>query len=281
MRAWRSWWAPFATIAALLAAVYTLPPDTTMAQVRESGVLRVCVPESLPPLVTSDVAHPGIDVEILDAVADRADLRLQLVRNRAIGRDFDPRNWRVTRAQCLVIAGGVVATPATRAFLDTTTPHLETGWAAVAIDPDARLTGGQVGVHVPVAGLDRLALSSYLREHGATVSIVQRMDDLALGLRAGTYDVVVTDALTAREVAADLGEDAAAMWLPSRLERFPIAFGLWKGDLTLRRAIERELRGLEREGEIDRIVAAYELASLSDTCWVCGDSPETSSEVPP
>lgn len=272
LHAWRASWVPFAIIAALMVAVYTLPPDTTMQQLRSAGVLSVCVPEALPPLVTGDASRPGIDVEILEAVAANLDLRLRLVPNRAIGRDFNPRNWRVTRAQCLVLAGGVVDTPATRAFLDTTSAHLETGWAAVVLDPDARLAGGRVGVYVPLAGLDRLALSAFLREVGATVSIVSTSSALAGGLRTGDFEVAVTDALTAREMAAGYGPVATAMWLPPAVERHPVVFGLWKGDLTLRRAMERELKSLRRSGEIERIVRAYDLEPLSEVCTICEPS---------
>ena len=31
-------------IAALFSAVYLLPPDTSLAQVKQAGILRVCVP---------------------------------------------------------------------------------------------------------------------------------------------------------------------------------------------------------------------------------------------
>lgn len=269
LRVLRPSWVPFAVIAALILAVYTLPPDTTLQQLRSSGVLSVCVPEALPPLVTGVVTRPGIDVEILRTIAANLGLRLRLVPNRAIGRDFNPRNWRVTRAQCLVLAGGVVDTAATRAFLDTTSAHLETGWAAIVLDPTTRLAAGRVGVYVPLAGLDRLALSAYLRESGATVSIVSTSTELAGGLRAGTFDVAVTDALTAREIAAELGSDATAMWLPAPLERYQVVFGLWKGDLTLRRALERELSAMRRSGTIERIVRAYDLEPLRAVCTVC------------
>ena len=92
----------------LLGAVYLLPPDTALRQVRAAGTLRVCLPSSYPPLVTGDPRAPGIDVELLRLIAQKLGLGLVTVTNPAMGRDFNPRSWRVTRAQCEVLAGGVV-----------------------------------------------------------------------------------------------------------------------------------------------------------------------------
>lgn len=55
----------FAGVFGLLGAVYLLPPDTALRQVRAAGTLRVCLPPYYPPLVTGDQAKPGIDVDLL------------------------------------------------------------------------------------------------------------------------------------------------------------------------------------------------------------------------
>ena len=41
-------------ILALLAAVYLLPPDTSLREVRRTGALHVCMPPAGPPYVTGD-----------------------------------------------------------------------------------------------------------------------------------------------------------------------------------------------------------------------------------
>lgn len=256
-------------LALLLIAVYRLPPDTTLAAVEAGGVLRGCVPTELPPLVTGGGDRPGIDIEILQAVAERMGLRLQLTRNPAIGRDFNPRNWRLTRAQCLVIAGGVVNTAATRSFLETTSPYLQTGWAAVATTEGANLSGGTVGFHAGLSGLDRLALSAFLRAQGATVELATSTRALREGLTTGRLDVAVTDALSARLLADELGAGATAMWLPEPLARHGLGLGLWKGDLTLKRRIEAVLAELRSDGIIGEILELYELSSIAETCAAC------------
>src|SRR5262249_58152993 len=88
----------------LLAGVYLLPADTSLSEVRRAGLLRACMPPVYPPLVTSDANAPGIDVELLRALAEKLALKLAITANPAIGQDFNPRNWRVTRAPCHVLA---------------------------------------------------------------------------------------------------------------------------------------------------------------------------------
>jgi len=104
----------YVMIFGLLAAVYLLPADTSLSEVRRAGLLRACMPPIYPPLVTADPAAPGIDVELLQMLADKLALKFVISPNPAMGQDFNPRNWRVTRAQCEVLAGGVVASPVTR-----------------------------------------------------------------------------------------------------------------------------------------------------------------------
>jgi ABC-type amino acid transport substrate-binding protein len=252
----------------LLWGVTFLPPDTTLAEVQRTGVLRVCVPGSYPPLVTGDPGRPGLDIELLQEVSDGLDLRLVPVTNVSIGRDFNPRNWRVTRAQCLVLAGGIVDAAVTRSFLVVTQPHLETGWAAVTLDASlASLDGVDVGFYSGLTGLDRLALSAWLRARRASVAVVSSFVDARSGLAEGRFRVVVTEALAARRIAEDTG--ATAYWLPVADSRVPLAFGLWKGDLTLQRAVERELRRIERDGILLELLDRYALGPIEESCSFC------------
>src|SRR6202035_4065710 len=142
----------FAGVFGLLGAVYLLPPDTSLREVRAAGTLRVCLPPSYPPLVTGDPAAPGIDIEMLQAIARDLGVRLATIVNPAMGRDFNPRAWRITRAQCDVLAGGVVGSATTRSFLDTTPAYAITGWAWLAPHPAEDLQGRRVGVLVGVSG---------------------------------------------------------------------------------------------------------------------------------
>lgn len=248
-------------VISLLGLAYLLPPDTSWARVRQGGALRVCVPESYPPLVTGDAQAPGIDIEILAGMAERLGLTLQLVTNPAIGRDFNPRNWRVTRAQCQLLAGGVVASGTTTSFLETTPAYLETGWAVVGPSEAPSVAGRTVAVLPGTAGLDRIALSRYLKDQGAQVRLVGTAEALVDAVRGGAAQVGVTEALAARRMAGV--EGWKVRWLPGTGFRHGLVFGLWKGDLTLKRKLVHTLRRMEKAGEVRTIVERYRLADIA------------------
>jgi ABC-type amino acid transport substrate-binding protein len=250
-------------IAALFGVVYLLPPDTSLAEMQQSGRLRICVPVLYPPLVTGVRDAPGFDVELAQAIAERMGVRLLVNSNPAMGRDFNPRNWNVTRAQCQVLAGGVVASDLTRSFLDTTPPYLETGWALIAAKIPDNLRGKKVGFYAGVAGLDRIALSRFLQSQKALVEIVPSADALADALRTGRIDAGVSEALTARQVAGAIGAEVA--WLPESFTRYPVAMGLWKGDLTLKRRMTGIIEDLEREGVTHVLAQRYKIAPIQAT----------------
>jgi ABC-type amino acid transport substrate-binding protein len=242
-------------ILGLLAAVYLLPPDTSLSEVRRTGALHVCLPPDDPPFVTGDAKTPGIDIEILQALTRDLGLTLAPVPEPAMGRDFNPRGWHVTRAACEVLAGGVVASPMTRSFLETSPPYAQTGWTLIAPQPLADLQGRKLGVLTPPSGLDRIALASHLRAQQAQVIILKSAEALVAGLREGRFEAGVTERLLADQIATR--EGLVAIWLPGDLPRYPVAFGLWKGDLTLKRALAGALERLERDGTVAAILARY------------------------
>ena len=45
--------------------------------------------------------------------------------------------------------------------------------------------------------------------------------------------------------------------MPAELGRHPIVLGLWKGDLTLKRAIVSAMGRMQRDGELATIMARY------------------------
>ena len=249
-------WLGVGLVAALLVAVQILPPDTSLDEVRRAGTLRVCAPASAPPFVTGEQDRPGLEIELLKAVAAGLGVTLEVVTRPRLGRDFNLRESGVTRAQCNVIAGGIVASPATRSFIDVTHPYAQTGWAVVspAVPVSTRLDGRRVGVLVSGSGLDRLALSRRLREAGARVTVAADPSELVNGLRQSRFDLGVTEALVAGELAAAIG--GAAAFLPG-FDRDALTFGLWKGDLTLKRAIGDQLDRLSQAGITARIVRRY------------------------
>lgn len=242
-------------VVGLMLMVNFLPPDTSLREVEANDAIRACIPRSYPPLVTGDPDRPGIDVEILRAVAGYMDVNLLLSPNDAMGRDFNPRNWAINRAKCQVLAGGVVDSPLTRSFLDTGPPYAQTGWAIVAPAPIEDIEGLSLGALTLVSGLDRIGLASYLRRHDVGVRVVRNRQGLIDGIDSGQLDGGVTEAMLAGGLAADNGWWVA--YLPEELARYNLVLGLWKGDLTLKRKIVGALRQLEADGTLADILARY------------------------
>ncbi len=248
--------AGLATVVGLLLLVTLLPPDTSLSELRRTGMLKVCVPTAYPPLVTGDAAAPGIDIELIRAVAARLGLAVSLNENPAMGRDFNPRNWRLSRAACEVIVGGVVDTDLTRSFLETSPSYASTGWAILSREPlPDGLSGRTVGVLTILSGLDRIGLSGYLRAQGVTARVMPRPETLVAAISAGEVSAGITEALLAASLARPKGWTTEA--LPPELARYRLVFGLWKGDLTLKRAIDRAFADMAADGEIDAILTKY------------------------
>jgi ABC-type amino acid transport substrate-binding protein len=250
-----------AIVAGLLAAVSYLPPDTSLRDRQRDGVLKVCVPQSYPPLVTGDPARPGFDVEMVEAIAGKLKLRLVLNVLPSIGKDFNPRNWFLTRAQCDVVAGGVADTAQTRSFLQTIPTLAQTGWVGFSPTGDMPSSGSVVAVLPGTAGLDRLALSSWLRKQGLRAQLTPSADAFSRALQAGS----VAAGITERFVAANIGLDPQAFrafWLTdSVFPRYRMALGLWKGDQTLKRAVLEALAAMDDEGSIQALAVRYGLAA--------------------
>jgi polar amino acid transport system substrate-binding protein/cystine transport system substrate-binding protein/membrane-bound lytic murein transglycosylase F len=70
----------------------------------------------------------------------------------------------------------------------------------------------------------------------------------------------------ARQVAGTLGAQVA--WLPESLGRYPVAFGLWKGDLTLKRRLIGVIDDLDREGLTRDLAGRYRIAPIESTLRV-------------
>ena len=251
----------FLLIFGLMSAVYLLPPDTSLSEVRRTGNLKVCIPPGYPPLVTTDATDPGYDVSLLQELASRMDLRLSLTQNPQMGRDFNPRNWRVTRAQCEILAGGVVASLTTQSFLETISTDVATGWAVV-LKPGAGLEAGmKVGVLPGLGGLDRLGLSSYLRSNGAQGVLRPDLEALEAGLASDEFGAVVTEALGAGQLI-QRHPDWQTAWLGDSLDRFSLGIGLWKGDLTLKRAVVDALSSMRNDGTLDALQQRYGIVPI-------------------
>jgi ABC-type amino acid transport substrate-binding protein len=92
---------------------------------------------------------------------------------------------------------------------------------------------------------------------------VPTAEALADALKSGRIDAGVSEALMARQIAGTLGMQVA--WMPEALARYPVAFGLWKGDLTLKRRLAGVIDELEDEGLTRELAGRYRIAPIEAT----------------
>ena len=247
-----------ALIAAFLFALSFLPPDNSLAEIRRTGLIKLCVPRHFPPLAQNDPQEPGFDVELVRMIAEDIGVRMTVNVMTSMGQDFNPRNWRLTRGQCNIIAGGVADTIQTRNFLQTIPTGVETGWVAISRTGAPPSRGSLWAIWPGASGLDRISLSTWVREQGITPRLMRSPDELQRLLDNGEVDGAIVERFVAS--SADLSRGYSMFWLaPERFQHYQMALGLWKGDQTLYRAVERSLRKIKGSNNFRSINVQYGL----------------------
>lgn len=254
---WRAAAINLGAVVVLLLAAGLLPPDTSLADRQKAGVLKLCVPPSFPPLVTGDSTAPGYDVELAGAIAGQIGLRLQVNTLPSIGRDYNPRNWSLTRAQCDLIGGGVADSVQTRSFLQTLPTRSRTGWIGISTTGTMPAAGSVVAVLPGTSGLNRVELSTWLRSQQLRAQLMRSPAELARALASGAAAAGITERFLVTGLDID-PQVFRLFWLDARgLAPIPMALGMWKGDQTLKRAVDEAIAALDSAGTIETLRTRY------------------------
>lgn len=245
---WRQWRKPatdIAVIALLLFALSYLPPDTSLSERVEHGVLRYCVADKNSELIrAADETRPGYELSLMQGVAQDLRLRLQVVEIANMGRSFNPRDWQIGRGQCDILGGGLADSAPNRGFLTLLPNGGRIGLLRVGSSA-APVPGTEIGVYMGSAGLNRVRLSTWMRSENLQPRPLATEAELTAWLQQGGEAIV--SSLT------PLPTGAATHDLPSAAsESRSLAFGLWRGDVTLTRAIRA---ALQKEMKRKQIVA--------------------------
>lgn len=249
-------WKGLAVGVAVLLGISLLPTDTSLREAQRLGVLSACLPARLVPLVTGDPARPGIEVDLLQEIAAELGLRLNIRSIAAMGRDFDPAGARISRGQCAVLGGGLIDTPSLRGFLDVTSSYMDTGLVAISPSPRDLQGAKAVILAAAVQGIDRTGLSALLRGQGIVFTLTRDRQDMLRALQEDQADIAILGAFDGQLLAAEQGY--ALQPLPAPFGSSTLVFGLWKGDLTLKRGIERALGKIRQDGRLARIISRYQ-----------------------
>jgi hypothetical protein len=244
-------------VGGLLSGLSFLPPDNSLAEVRQAGVLKLCVPERAPPFAQNDPKAPGFDVELVRIAAEEIGARATVNVVASIGKDFNPRNWRVTRSQCNIIAGGVADTVQTRNFMQTIPTESETGWVGISRNGMLPEKGSAWAVWPGASGLERVALSAWLRGRGANVRLIRSPGELPALLDEGKINGAIMERYEAASVDTSRYQ---VFWLPQEsFKRYRMALGLWKGDQTLYWAVKAAVHKIEKSDRVEVMRLRYGL----------------------
>ncbi|MET3926620.1 transporter substrate-binding domain-containing protein [Devosia sp. 2618] len=249
--------APLAVSFAVVLAVNLLPPDTALEETQAAGRLTVCAPREMGPLVTRDRDRPGFEIALVEEAARRSGWRATVTANIAMAREFNPANWRITRATCRMIVGGLRDNSWSRSLMELGEPYLTSSWVQVAA-PGTVWPPAEVVFTPGVFALDRVALGSYLRKAGIHILPEQTPADVATAIDAGKAPVAITDSIMAAFLFRDTGLEIAP--LPDGPASTGISLGFWKGDTTLRLHMDEVLDQMDKDGTIARFAEDYGIA---------------------
>lgn len=228
---WRRTAIDIGVIAGFLFAISFLPPDSSRAERDKVGNLRFCVANASDPLVA---APDGYEYALMQEVAKDLGLDLQLVEVANMGRSYNPRDWDIGRAQCDVLGGGLADSPVNNGFMAMLPNGGEVGLVRSG-GPEPLQKGSEVAVYMGSAGLDRLQLSRWLRAEGLRAKPIATIPDLQAWVTAGKPAIFPSQLRLNQEVERHLLPEAAA-------KHYALAFGVWRGDVTLGRDIRAALQ---------------------------------------
>ncbi|MEZ4632931.1 MAG: transporter substrate-binding domain-containing protein [Deinococcales bacterium] len=241
----RHWWVIGIGLS-LLFLLRFLPPDTSLARLRQKGSINVCYPPNLKPLISYQRVGDkveGIETSIIQSLAQSLDLRINWNLQRDWYRSIDPSAWGIRKGACDILVGGIVDSKASKGFFILSPAHLQSGWAMVGEMPQRR---DEVGFWAPYFGLDvaRFTATSYLDKARLNPYFLSDPDEALSMLKSRELKAVLTDSLTAAWLAEMTG---LASWQIAELPSFGFSLATWKGNVTLRRAMLKSAKSYRPE----------------------------------
>jgi ABC-type amino acid transport substrate-binding protein len=215
----------------MLLVVRELPPESSLAQVREGGALTVCVPPSLPPLLTPDSGvnqYQGSEAELVRLIAADIDVSVQWNPQPGWGDTIDPSDWGMRPSACQLVVGGIVGSEETRALMELV-PYRTAEWSIVG-DPGA----GPTGLYVPFWGIDRGQAARWIRDQGYEQLFLFDAREARDALQRGDVGAIVSLRPVARWLAGD-----RPVRTVTGLPVETLAVATWKGRTTINREVRR------------------------------------------
>lgn len=210
-----------------------LPPDNSLARVKAAGVLTACIPSELPPFISvQNDQGQGSEAELLTQAAKSIGVPVAWNIQAAWGTSPDPVDWGVRPESCDVLAGGVVVNEETQALMQVL-PYQRAGWAMLT----TRDKPQKLAILTNHWGLESDRAFDWADSKNLDYLGFNSAGEALRALKDGTQD-------------SALGLEPEVQWLQSQLagsqvRRVPelptqtLALGMWKNNITLKRALLR------------------------------------------
>lgn len=236
----------------------TTAPTESAAEAPEGlvsdGTLTVCSDTPYEPFEFKDDAgeDTGYDMDLLRAVAERADLDLSV-----IDLPFDGILGSLTAGDCDVVASAVTITDERAQQVDFTDPYFDADQSllvpadsAETITALADLAGATIGVQSGTTG------EAYANENAtdAEIKSFEDSDGLFAALASGDIDAILQD-LPVNAYRATQDESVVVVETYPTGEQY--GFAVEKGDTALLAFLDDGLAALRDDGTFDEIYGTY------------------------
>jgi polar amino acid transport system substrate-binding protein len=218
------------------------------------GTLTVCSDTPYEPFEFKDDAgeDTGYDIDLLRAIAERADLDLSV-----IDLPFDGILGSLTAGDCDVVASAVTITDERAQQVDFTDPYFDAEQSllvpadqAEAVTTLADLAGATIGVQATTTG------EAYANENatGAEVKSFEDSDGLFAAIASGDIDAILQD-LPVNAYRATQDDSVVVVETYPTDEQY--GFAVEKGDTAVLEFLNDGLAALRDDGTFDEIYGTY------------------------
>lgn len=239
--------------------------DDSLQRVKDAGKLVMLTNATFPPYeyLGADSAVSGVDVDILQMVADEIGVELEVV-----DMDFDGLIPAMQSGKGDIVAAGMTVTPERAETVDFSVPYTSTTQVIIVDKDDPKVSGNDdlegktIGVQLGTTGH---IFIQWEIDDGADIEVVPYKSNMeaAMDLINGRLDAIVLDELPAKSIA-EANESLTIIDEPFTEEEYAMAVA--KGSDSLLAAVNEVLGRLVAEGKVQEIIDQHveAFASLNE-----------------
>ena len=228
--------------------------DSTLTQVKDSGVLRVGTEGTYSPFSYHDPADnqlTGYDIEVVTAVADQLGAKPEFVE-----APFDALFAALTGRRFDIVANQVTKNPEREAAYALSTPYTVSDGVIITPADDSSITQLSDLKGKTTAQSSTSNWSGVAKKAGAKVEAVEGFTQAVTLVKDGRVDATVNDNLAALQYFTTTGDTSIKIAAETG-DKSEQVFAMRQGDGELRDAVNQALVELRRDGTLAAISQKY------------------------